>query len=799
MDLRKYASKLSKMSPDEIVFRVRQQTRNRLEKFRWRLNGKSAIHHLFVPAYLKEWDFHKFPFPDNQLRFFGLDQPSQTLRQVYRFHFSHRLEKTVQQADELLAHRFHFLGLDVQLANPIPWSRNPQTGLDYPKLHHWLMDTFNTDLFGDVKYAWELNRHQFFIEVAKAYFLTGDEKYSRKTWRWLESWIFDNPYKIGINHTSVLEHAVRIFSWVWAFYFTRESAIWTRERREILARHLLLQGEIIEKNLSYYYSPYNHLIGELAALSLLGTVYGNAPKMRIWREKYWRELERQIDKQFHEDGFTVEQASYYHHFTLGFYVMLALLRRQNGLSVSEKTWQMLERAIELPLYLTRPGQAGQLPMLGDIDSARSIYFYQPEKMWDLRFFQALGAVVFRRGDMKFIAGEAPEEILWLTGLEGLNTYNTLPAQLPEHTSRAFFKSGYYIMRDGWDKQSNYLLFDCGKIAHGVFRDETPSAAHGHADILSFELSINGQPLVIDPGFFTYFGPLEWHRYFRSTRGHNTIEVNGAGQALHQNRLGWSNVSSPKLDHWLTTPALDFTGGSIDRFAGLADKIQHRRYILFRKNLYFLVMDEVIGGEGGTSYQIESSFHFAPGELAYDNKQVFYNGKFVAQLSIPATVAVHIENGGEKPEQGWMAEGYGHKIPAPVMRLLARQSLPLHWAMLFPLPEIRAEVSQIRTVEVKQEIHCHTIIFAGGLEKVYLNPRQKTFSLLLENSVETDALCVVEKHSEDQEKEIYVVKVNHLVVNQQKVNSRLSENGTAFVRVQMNRSGVPDVEIWKREA
>lgn len=162
MDLLKYFSKLKKMSADEILFRVRQQVRNRKEALRWRMNGKSDPGNLFIPNHIVEWDFEKNPFPDENIHFFGLTQSPETLRQAYRFHFSDRLDKFLQQADKLLEHRFHFLGIDVDLSDPIPWNRNPQTGLDYPKYHHWQMDIFNTDLFGDVKYVWELNPSIFY-------------------------------------------------------------------------------------------------------------------------------------------------------------------------------------------------------------------------------------------------------------------------------------------------------------------------------------------------------------------------------------------------------------------------------------------------------------------------------------------------------------------------------------------------------------------------------------------------------------------------------------------------------------
>ena len=39
-----------------------------------------------------------------------------------------------------------------------------------------------------------------------------------------------------------------------------------------------------------------------------------------------------------------------------------------------------------------------------------------------------------------------------------------------------------------------------------------------------------QPLLVDPGFWTYNGSAEWHRYFRETEAHNTVVVDGRSQA-----------------------------------------------------------------------------------------------------------------------------------------------------------------------------------------------------------------------------------------------------------------------------
>jgi hypothetical protein len=180
MNFLKYAAKLQKMSPEEISFRLRQKVRNTVETFRWKMKNASLPVDLFVPAEIAKWDTGLCPFPDPDVRFFGLTEDTAVLREEFFRLFPGAIDRIKKRADELCLHRFHFLGLNVELPDPIPWNKNPRSGEEYPRLFHAMMDTFNTERYGDVKFVWELNRHQFFIDVAKTYFLTGEEKYAEK-------------------------------------------------------------------------------------------------------------------------------------------------------------------------------------------------------------------------------------------------------------------------------------------------------------------------------------------------------------------------------------------------------------------------------------------------------------------------------------------------------------------------------------------------------------------------------------------------------------------------------------------
>jgi hypothetical protein len=54
-------------------------------------------------------------------------------------------------------------------------------------------------------------------------------------------------------------------------------------------------------------------------------------------------------------------------------------------------------------------------------------------------------------------------------------------------------------------------------------------AHAHADCLSFELAVDGKRTIVDSGTSTY-APGERRAHERSTRAHNTVEVDCANQS-----------------------------------------------------------------------------------------------------------------------------------------------------------------------------------------------------------------------------------------------------------------------------
>ncbi|MGH7496605.1 MAG: alginate lyase family protein [bacterium] len=586
------------------------------------------------------------------------------------------------EAERSCGRRFAYLNIEAEFPDGIDWHLDPISRRRWPQRFYTEIKFYGQrngaqELPGDVKYVWELNRHHHFTVLGKAYWLSGDEKYAAELLAQCEGWIDQNPYLWGINWTSALEAGMRAWSWLWAYFFCLYSESMTPALHARLLRMLQLHARYLGRHLSFYTSPYNHLVGESAALFALGLLFPEFPESMRWRQRGWKILIEEVVKQFHADGGSVEQAMSYHHFTLGLYLQAVILAQRNDVTVPVHLRERLERALEFCMHSQQPD--GRHPMIGDNDNAFAFYF-GGKKDWDFREYLALGAVLFQRGDFKALAGEYHEACLWLLGPESRSQFDLLVAKKPERSTLLLADSGYAVLRSARQREGHSLVFDCGPQSHGLFADENVSTAHGHADALSFNLCAHGVPFLIDAGMLTYNGDLRWQNYFRSGAAHNVLTVNGQSACRVVGRLGYSHVPAVEQSAFIQQEGLVFVEAHV---TGFGSNVRHRRGILYRSGEYWLILDSL---EGEGEHLLECWLHFAPGlRVQGSNGQIIaqysdHQKLLVRDLRMPAAQC-EVYCGGEEPELGWVAPAYGCKIAAPVVRLRAQKQLPAQFMML----------------------------------------------------------------------------------------------------------------------
>jgi hypothetical protein len=151
-----------------------------------------------------------------------------------------------------------------------------------------------------------------------------------------------------------------------------------------------------------------------------------------------------------------------------------------------------------------------------------------------------------------------------------------PASLPK--AQLFHSIGWAMMRKGPGQpdQDIYLAFKSGDL----------QTNHSHADLNSFVLVAFGDRLLIDPGAGAYvpgyFSPKRYQFYHASTRGHNTLLVNGQGQ---------DSTTKGEIAEFESTPEYDWLLGRAGSCYGDALEV-FDRVVVFVDHKYFVLMDDV---------------------------------------------------------------------------------------------------------------------------------------------------------------------------------------------------------------
>ena len=530
--------------------------------------------------------------------FLGVANRDESIR-CFRATWPHAVNAVIQRADACRAGRFDLLGYEgLDFGNPIDWHYDPIARRTAPR-HHWSRVAYlDPAVVGDHKVIWELNRHQYFLTLGRAYWLTGDEKYAQVIATHLSSWMDDNPPKVGVNWASSLEVAFRAIAWTWALHFLRPSPHFTPALFRRVVAFLDLHARHVAANLSTYFSPNTHLTGEALGLLVVGTAFPQLEAAPEWRRTGRAVLEGKISTQVRSDGTYVEQSLYYHRYTLDIFLHALALSRQSG-DPLHGVEQRLQAALDHAAYLTRPD--GLFPLIGDDDGGELLPL-DARPTNDFRGALSTGAAMFGRGDFAAAAGGVAEETLWLLGTAGVADFDRLVPRRPPTTSRGFVDGGYYVMRDAWTESANFLAIDGGP--HGFL-----NGGHAHSDSLSVEVAVGGRALFVDGGTLSYSADLASRNHFRGTAAHNTVVVDGASSSeIGGGAFQWGRIARARTTRWESTPAFDLFDGWHDGYMRLDVPARHERMVLFVKGRYWLIRDRIVSdGE----HDVSVYFHCAP--------------------------------------------------------------------------------------------------------------------------------------------------------------------------------------------
>lgn len=456
----------------------------------------------------------------------------------------------------------------------------------------------------DKSHLWNFNLQylEFLIPLAAAYRETKDEKYYTCFRDYCERWISDNADGKGDGwHPYTI--SLRLTN-LWICLDGFEGRVQEDQVFFLkLTDSMYAQYLHLQKKLELHLLG-NHYLENLKAV-MLGALYFKEPG--IYAE-YKSRLQEELKEQILPDGVHYERSIMYHKI-----VLEDVMRAAKGVKDADQLFYQELSSLLQPMT----------------DAMYSL----EEGMGHTPLFNDSGDNVAR--SMLSLLAALREE------------FSIAPVN-----KNTFSDAGYYCLRHHGLK----ILMNAGEIAP----DYMPG--HGHCDGLSFELSVDQHPVFVNSGTGQYQGSLRG--YFRSTRAHNTVVIEGEEQSEcwgeHRVAKRISQVSGDCGADWIHGELVTATGR------------QQKRMILV-DNQKMIVKDQVTGSA-------QAYLHLAPDyEYEEQDGQVLVkavDGNVICRIIPELSDQIKIHRDGEicsyAPEFGqimkiqvleiaWEGDGSEHEI------------------------------------------------------------------------------------------------------------------------------------------
>ncbi|WP_369173005.1 alginate lyase family protein [Streptomyces sp. R28] len=567
-------------------------------------------------------------------------------------------KRLVAEADRLMdGHAEYFGVVRDDLADP-DWWCDPRTGRRAPSGYAFDVPYRSEDAVGDIKQIWEPSRHQYLTQLAAAYAITGDERYAERVAEHLRSWWAANPPLCGVHWISGIELGIRLLSWVWIRRLLEgwPGASGLFEDNPVALNQIWHHQRWLAAFPSRGSSANNHVIAEAAGQLAAACAFDWFPSSERWRTGALRSLERHLRGNTYLSGLNRELATEYHGLVLELGLAAVAEADAAGVPVPATVRLVLLRMTDALAAVVdnrlRP------PRQGDADDGHGLIVDGAgTDRW--ASLLATGDAVFGRlAWWPAVTGTDVRTPLLAALIRPYPNKGTAPAVTrPASRPAQFADAGMTILRGPQE-----IWCRCDGGPHGFLS----IAAHAHADALSVEVRHDGVDVLADPGTYCYHGQPEWRQYFRSTLGHNTLQLDGGDQSVSGGPFLWTRHARSRV------LVSDTSGEGVARWCaehdGYEGSVHRRRVELAAESQELRVVDEVRGPRRA----VRLAFHLGPAiaaDLVDNRAQLTWTRDGEdrsAVLDLPGQLSWQAHRGETDPPLGWYSAGFGRKEPTTTL-------------------------------------------------------------------------------------------------------------------------------------
>ena len=490
------------------------------------------------------------------------------------------VEKTIEVANQVLDKYFLFrydwdmekTNIPHQFKNEIDWTAIPN---------------------GDEEWCFMLNRHRFWVDLGKAYLLTGKEKYAKGLVNQMTHWIDNNPLKDDLKRLSWrrIEAGIRCENWIKSFEYIKNSKHVTPVFLAKFLNSLHEHATYLNSSFSNFSQTSNWGVLEFQGVFNVAHFLTEFKTAKQWQKDALNKLTTCVNLQVLPDGTQWEQSPMYHNEVFHCYMNVNLLAQQNDIKLPKAIVQKTKDMAYANVKWQKPNF--HQPLLGDSDDT------------DLRDILTLAAYLYQDPVLKSRAhAELDYETFFLLGSEKANQYKNIKSETPDFLSVFQQSSGDLYMRTSWEQDATYSSFHLKKLGCG----------HGHDNILHFTIFANNKDYLIDGGRYTYVDN-DWRELFKSNISHNTLGVDDLPNTIYKD--SWINDFEARSQGIYTKSESAFDYGEAENTAykRLENPVSMKRRLLFLKPNVWLVFDSF---SANGEHKFSQYFNFPNKEIKVEN-------------------------------------------------------------------------------------------------------------------------------------------------------------------------------------
>src|SRR6202051_4373073 len=366
------------------------------------------------------------------------------------------------EANKILEGNLPYFGrLSFACGFPPKWFQNPLTRQSVSPGRQWTKMRFASgtasDDYGDLKFILEPSRFLFVYPLARAYALSGDDRFAEAFWTSIENWASNSPPMSGPLWICGQESSLRIIAWSFALYAFLKSSATTPLRVALVLSMIAAHAWRTTQTLGYARSQRsNHLISEAVGLWTAGTLCPELNDAHLWQKQGAKLLREAVLDQITPEGLFLQNSFNYQRMVLQQLLWAIRLAEINAETHKEHLApEIRQRTIAAFEFIRQfvDRDSGHVPNHGSNDGSNIL----PLAVCDYGDFRPL----IRMGDSTLnrqtplSPGPWDEAVLWLGGSSAESsdreaTYTSTPAagyhRLGHKHSWALVRAGHYTRR-----------------------------------------------------------------------------------------------------------------------------------------------------------------------------------------------------------------------------------------------------------------------------------------------------------------------------------------------------------------